>query len=162
MFDPEFRVRNQVGALLKVVLSSSDDERNLYHFKRIKEMLIDNIEKTFERDQKHSENSKILIDQKNDKRMHDTEGWKSLDTSMNCLKSLIEAICKKAFTIDLSEVLAVIMKSALHINRFVRDIAFQIINVLLDAAKDNIDAKDKEFYEVIVPLIPAGLNDIWP
>jgi len=94
--------------------------------------------------------------------MHDTEGWKSLDTSMNCLKSLIEAIGKKAFTIDLSEVLAVIMKSALHINRFVRDIAFQIINVLLDAAKDNIDAKDKEFYEVIVPLIPAGLNDIWP
>ena len=30
MFDPEFRVRNQVGALLKALLSRCDNETSLY------------------------------------------------------------------------------------------------------------------------------------
>jgi len=62
--------------------------------------------------------------------MHDTEGWKSLDTSMNCLKNLIEAIGKNIFDLDLSQILAIVTKSAQHMNRFVKEIAFQIIDVL--------------------------------
>ena len=69
--------------------------------------------------------------------MHDTEGWKSLDTSMNCLKSLIEAIGTNIMSIDLSQVLAIVEKTALHLNRFVKEIAFHIINVILEATREN-------------------------
>lgn len=44
MFDPEFRVRNQVGALLKAFLTSCDAEISLYQFSRLKDMLVLNIE----------------------------------------------------------------------------------------------------------------------
>lgn len=43
--------------------------------------------------------------------MHDTEGWKSLDTSINCLKSLIEAVGDNIFNFDIAEILVIIVKS---------------------------------------------------
>lgn len=43
MFDSEFRVRNQVGTLLKVVLSQCDAEVGLCNFIRLKDMLVANI-----------------------------------------------------------------------------------------------------------------------
>lgn len=52
--------------------------------------------------------------------MHDTEGWKSLDTSMNCLKNLIEAMGKSVVELDLSQILKVLINSSKHLNRFVR------------------------------------------
>lgn len=161
MFDPEFRVRNQVGALLKAFLSRCDNETRQYQFNRLKDMLVLNIDQTFERDQKQ-ENSKIEADQANDKKMHDTEGWKSLDTSMNCLKNLIEAIGKNIFDLDLSQILAIVIKSAQHLNRFVKEIAFQIIDVLFQAAKDNSSDKQMEIYQATVPLISDSLTDTWP
>jgi len=69
--------------------------------------------------------------------MHDTEGWKSLDTSMNCLKNLIEAMGKSVVELDLSQILKVLINSSKHLNRFVREIAFQMINVLFEALKEN-------------------------
>jgi hypothetical protein len=94
--------------------------------------------------------------------MHDTEGWKSLDTSLNCLKNLIEGIGKNILTLENSELLLIIVKSAQHINRFVRDIAFQIINVLFEAAKENSCDKKISIYEHLVPLISIALTDTWP
>lgn len=40
ILDSEFRVRNQVGTLLKVVLSQCDAEISLTHFKRLKDLLV--------------------------------------------------------------------------------------------------------------------------
>jgi hypothetical protein len=162
MFDSEFRVRNQVGTLLKVFLSQCDAEIRLGQFIRLKDILIENIEQTIVRDQQQQEISKIVADQKNEKKMHDTEGWKSLDTSMNCLRSLIEAIGKTILNIDISDVLAMINKSAQHLNRFVKEIAFQIINTLIEACKENTCDKTMQIYEITVPLISTGLTDIWP
>lgn len=44
--------------------------------------------------------------------MHDTEGWKSLDTSINCLKNLLEAVCEMSLDVDMQQVYAVVLKSA--------------------------------------------------
>ena len=49
LLDEEFRVRNQVGSLIKQIILS-DVERGLTHFERLKLMLLKNIEETFERD----------------------------------------------------------------------------------------------------------------
>jgi len=50
MFDPEFRVRNQVGAFMKTFLLRCDNETSQYQFNRLKDMLVLNIDQTFERD----------------------------------------------------------------------------------------------------------------
>ncbi len=94
--------------------------------------------------------------------MHDTEGWKSLDTSMNCLKNLIEAIGKSIFGVDLSQILEIVIKSAQHLNRFVKEIAFQIIDVLYQAVRNNSSDNQMEIYQATVPLISNGLTDTWP
>jgi hypothetical protein len=49
LLDEEFRVRNQVGSLIKQIILS-DVERGLTHFERLKLMLLKNIEENFERD----------------------------------------------------------------------------------------------------------------
>jgi flagellar assembly factor FliW len=49
LIDEEFRVRNQIGALVKNIIRS-DVERGLTHFEALKLMLLNNIEETFVRD----------------------------------------------------------------------------------------------------------------
>ena len=44
----------------------------------------------------------IKPDQDSGKTMHDTEGWKSLETSMRNLQCLIEAIGTHLYAFDLS------------------------------------------------------------
>jgi hypothetical protein len=92
-------------------LETAGDEIKLVQFAKLKDMLIENINKTFDRDEKQYDDSKIQTDQQNNKRMHDTEGWKSLDTSMNCLKSLVEALGDQISNVDLLEVFSVAQKS---------------------------------------------------
>ena len=59
--------------------------------------------------------------------MHDTEGWKSLETSMRNLYHIIDAIGVRLYTFDLDRVLNVIKKGVDHINRFVREISYFVI-----------------------------------
>ena len=56
--------------------------------------------------------------------MHDTEGWKSLDTSFNSLKHLLEVMGPKIFSFNLENVFEIISNASKHLNRFVREIAY--------------------------------------
>ena len=67
--------------------------------------------------------------------MHDTEGWKSLETSMRNLQDLLESIGTEIYQFDLSGVLQVIKKSIDHLNRFVREIAYFVIDAILKSSK---------------------------
>ena len=62
--------------------------------------------------------------------MHDTEGWKSLETSMRILQHIIEAVGNRLYKFDMSRVLAVVEKGVLHINRFVREISHFVIGAI--------------------------------
>lgn len=75
--------------------------------------------------------------------MHDTEGWKSLETSMRNLQSLLESIGTDIYRFDLSGVLAVIVKSIEHLNRFVRETAYLLINAIFITSK-GVLAKDQD------------------
>ena len=63
------------------------------HFNHLKDLLLQNIEETFRRDSLGSDASSSLKSKspeirpegKSGKTMHDTEGWKSLETSMRIL-----------------------------------------------------------------------------
>jgi hypothetical protein len=75
---------------------TSDVERALTHFEKLKLMLLKNIEETFERDGNEDASGQlrpqIKPDETSGKTMHDSEGWKTLETSMRNLQALLESV----------------------------------------------------------------------
>lgn len=67
--------------------------------------------------------------------MHDTEGWKSLETSMRILQNIIEAIGPALYDFDLERILACIIKGVDHINRFVREISYFVMHAIFETSK---------------------------
>lgn len=66
--------------------------------------------------------------------MHDSEGWKSLETSMRNLQNLIEGIGTHVYSFDLQKILKVIGQAIAHLNRFVREIAYFVVNAIFVAS----------------------------
>lgn len=62
--------------------------------------------------------------------MHDTEGWKSLETSMRLLQHMIQALGTDFLVFDFSDVIEILLKAASHLNRFVREITYFVIEEL--------------------------------
>lgn len=73
-------------------------------------------------------------DSQSGKTMHDSEGWKSLETSMRNLQNLIEAIGTHLYSFDLNIILDVIVRTIAHLNRFVREISYFVINAILETS----------------------------
>jgi len=106
------------------------------------------------------------------KMMHDTEGWKSLETSMRILQNIIEAIGVRLYDFDLDRILECIRKGRAHINRFVREISYFVINAVFQtSAKIMSDSEDGasspkiekflSFCDDLVPIVADGLSDNW-
>ena len=175
LVDSEFRVRNQLGPLLKEMISH-DQEKGAMHFAKLQETLLDNIEKTFTREPEGgvdaSADPKVLkqINVGSDgKTMHDTEGWKSLETSMRILQNIIEAIGTRLYEFQLDRILDCITKGVNHINRFVREISYFVINAIYVSSLHVFDEDTNaeyvqrftEFCPNLVPIIAQGLGDNW-
>jgi hypothetical protein len=108
-------------------------------------MLLTNIEHTFTREplggSDASANPNVLHEKKitpfaesGNKTMHDTEGWKSLETSMRIMQNIIEAIGTHLYQFELDRVLEVVTRGVDHINRFVREISYFVINAVYVAS----------------------------
>ena len=84
---------------------------------------------------------------------------------MRNLQCLIEAIGTNLYQFDLAGVLEVIHKSIKHLNRFVREIAYFVINAIFVTSKGVLDTDHKpkflEYCEEFVPLMTQGLADNW-
>ena len=59
----------------------------------------------------------------------------------------------------MEKVNAIVLKSVEHLNRFVREISYQIINVLLAIKRGN---KNDLNLEPFLFAVTKGLNDMWP
>jgi len=186
MTDPEFRVRNQIGPLLKELIAK-DQVKGAMHFERLKDMLLKNIEETFTREpeggvdasanpnvaSKTLEGGKQIQINKDEsgKTMHDTEGWKSLETSMRILQNIIEGIGVRLYDFNLDKILQAIIKGVDHINRFVREISYFVINAIFTTSalifKTGDDTKPehverfRSFCDDLLPIISKGLADNW-
>ena len=145
MIDCEFRVRNQLGLLLREMIAA-DPQKGAWHFDKLKDMLLDNIEATFTREPEGGVDAsadvalikgtnKVINKDETGKTMHDTEGWKSLETSMRILQNIIESIGNSLYDFDLSRVLNCIKKGVDHIDRFVREISYFVINAIFSTSK---------------------------
>jgi hypothetical protein len=96
--------------------------------------------------------------------MHDTEGWKSLETSMRLLQRLIEVLGTEFLNFDFREVIDVIMKAANHLNRFVREITYFVIEELFKISEKCDEENQKRFIEMcddLIPITAQGLADNW-
>jgi len=181
LVDSEFRVRNQSALLLKSIISSDRSNKGVAHFEKVKTMILTNILQTFERDTSGDASGNLsavlstgkvvnvrpLIgpDSQSGKTMHDSEGWKSLETSMRNLQNLIEAIGTHLYAFDLSVILQVIDRSIAHLNRFVREISYFVVNAIFETSlgiehTEHL-AQFNLFAEKLVPLVGRGLGDNW-
>lgn len=136
--------------LVKSIVSSDRSGRGIKYFDQIKDMILSNIQGTLERDTSGDASGSLaqtlpsgkvlsvrpLIgpDSQSGKTMHDSEGWKSLETSMRNLQNLIEAIGTHLYTSDLNVILDVVEKSIAHLNRFVREISYFVINAIFETS----------------------------
>ena len=78
---------------------------------------------------------------------------------------MIEAIGTHLYSFDLSIILEVIEKSIAHLNRFVREISYFVINAILETSV-GIETTEhvpqfNQFAEKLVPLVASGLGDNW-
>ena len=108
------------------------------------------------------------------KTMHDTEGWKSLETSMRILQHCIEAIGVRLYAFDMNRIIVCIQKGVKHINRFVREISYFVLNGIFVASKHVLEdegaqgeinrqhrATFRKVCEETVPIVVGGLGDNW-
>jgi hypothetical protein len=105
------------------------------------------------------------------KTKHDTEGWKSLETSMRILQHIIEAIGVRLYTFDLNRILKQIKKGVDHINRFVREISYFVMKGIFATSQKIFENNSEElkvhqvafraFCDDLVPILAQGLSDNW-
>lgn len=84
---------------------------------------------------------------------------------MRNLQNLIEAIGTHLYTSDLHVILDVVEKSIAHLNRFVREISYFVINAIFETSV-GIETTEylpqfNQFAEKLVPLVAKGLGDNW-
>ena len=180
LIDSEFRVRNEVGRLLREMILK-DQDKGAKHFESLRDRVLQNIEETFEREPEGgvdasadiSKVTKTINVDETGKTKHDTEGWKSLETSMRILQNIVEAMGSRLYDFDLDRVLNCIKKGVDHINRFVREISYFLINAVFLASasifSDQIgqqtdpkhEAAFRKFCKELVPIVAQGLADNW-
>eukprot|EP00466_Bigelowiella_natans_P003045 jgi/Bigna1/70759/fgenesh1_pg.13_\ len=90
--------------------------------------------------------------------MHDTEGWKSLETSFGVLKAIV-AGSGTAFSKHVDrEILQLIEKASSHTNRFVREIAYKTIaEIAMSCDLETL----KKLAKITCLLLAKGLSDNW-
>eukprot|EP00003_Mantamonas_plastica_P006393 TRINITY_DN1519_c1_g2_i1.p1 TRINITY_DN1519_c1_g2~~TRINITY_DN1519_c1_g2_i1.p1 ORF type:complete len:707 (+),score=256.45 TRINITY_DN1519_c1_g2_i1:1841-3961(+) len=100
----------------------------------------------------------FLMTEKNTDLMHDTEGWKCLETSLKALQSILRGLDKLASDEIDVEMLDVVFAAIVHSNRFVRE-----IGLFTTATICHICTVDKLLEEAdsLIDLLSKGLSDNW-
>lgn len=157
---------------MEVLIKQVGQEERAVIYQELSALLFKDIQDTFERDPMGSDASgkEYLEDSKKPSTVkkgpdgqHDTEGWKSLETSMRILQKLIEALGKQFLDFDYTQVIEILLKSANHLNRFVREITYFVIKALYDISLVCGDQEDIfiGLCEKLIPITANGLADNW-
>jgi len=84
---------------------------------------------------------------------------------MRTLQNIIEGIGTNLYQFNLDKVLAVIEKAIAHLNRFVREISYFVINAIFETSVGVQDTEHwacfQAFCEKLVPLVSFGVSDNW-
>ena len=88
-----------------------------------------NIQETLNRETDNATYTQIKFTQTDDSQllMPEYEGWRSLESSLRSLQSIIQAMGQETLVSDLTKVVQLLQQSSQNINRFVREITFHVI-----------------------------------
>ncbi len=172
IIDPEFRVRIAVGLVLKTLVK----REGVKIYEMFRAPLLKSIEACFvraadkaEEDLGQPKNQEVYYDNpstkeapgapiKDPRKLHDSEGWQHLETSMRILQKVAEG-AELSFVPFLDEELfSVIERATKHLNRFVREIGLSLCTTIFQVS----DLKAiKNIGPRFAPLIARGLADNW-
>ncbi|VEL11690.1 unnamed protein product [Protopolystoma xenopodis] len=164
--NPEFRVRIAAGDLMGIMCSKTGEHLFRYFLPSVKKGISENLERSSEcqigppSDLPKEIKEKISI-------LHDTAGWKHLETWMKCLQSLIAGLGPERFKqIQDPELLDIIFKAVAHTNRFVRETGYDLLQIHTEnlgyhGSNKNCVSKGESDFIRISKQISAGLSDNW-
>lgn len=166
MEDKEFRVRKALGPALGS-LARLDGTLVL---SKMRGPLVENIKANLERspsaDEKLVGSTRYSHEAKGEM-MHDTEGWRSLDTSVGSFATVLsEAVFSSpsdaVAQID-EELVGLIEVLALHTNRFVREITFILIEAVFTMARSDKAEQTLQEKQLgrLLQIVSEGLADNW-
>lgn len=162
LLDEEYRVRKSVAGVLRECCKRN----GLATYDMLQEQVLGNIRKTFARAPDSGEATSVEGNAAVPSApvapptfLHDTEGWRTLETSMGALEAMMQG-CGATFSprVD-AEMLGLLAECARHTNRFVREYAFF-------AYKDVFSVCDEEAFlsrvaPTTVAVIAKGVRDNW-
>lgn len=160
----EFRVRISAGDLLGTLCH----EVNINIYKQCEEVLIGSIRNNLVRNQSTAaEDESTEPDDPNDASnygkniFHETAGWKSLETSMKGLQSIIEGCGKDFLNFMNLDVLNLIFETLKHDNRFVRETGYYLCASLAHYGVCSNPSSNKEMADMLASNLRIGLADNW-
>ncbi len=95
--------------------------------------------------------------------LHDTAGWRSLETSMKCLQRMVEG-CGADFLPQMDEDIFDLLSLTLdHMNRFVRETGFYLLSALIECGSAGGRENNKILTSraLIGDWLAKGLGDNW-
>ena len=151
----EFRVRILAGEVLGKICEVVDTA----FYKKCEPVLMESIKHHLRRDVTNlSEN---LTHKTAQDIFHDTAGWKSLETSMKALQSVVEGCGLHFFSYMNKELLCLIFESLKHTNRFVRETAYYLCASIVRFGVLSQENCDKELASQLCESLRKGLSDNW-
>uniref|UniRef100_A0A7S0ZFN8 TOG domain-containing protein n=1 Tax=Timspurckia oligopyrenoides TaxID=708627 RepID=A0A7S0ZFN8_9RHOD len=99
--------------------------------------------------------------------LHDTEGWRNLETSLSATRRVLEACGSDVIQRDdiQSRLLSLALRAREHTNRFVRETSLFVLTALIVGAHKHDEIAETSllfwFAEKIVSSVAVGLDDNW-
>lgn len=154
LVDTEYRVRKAVAPVLKECCSRD----GLSVFDSLSGVVLGDIRDKFRRTLEEKEEDPNLPPAP-PSFLPDTEGWRSLETSMSALESMMQG-CGAAFTPRIDRaMLDLLAECSRHTNRFVREYAYFALKNAFDVCSQ--DAFLESVAPLTVGLVQAGIRDNW-
>jgi len=153
--DPEFRVRIIAGELIGSLCKVVDPDIYL----KCESILIASIRDNLTRDIPADSVTNGVKDAK--EIFHDTAGWKSLETNMKGLQSIIEG-CEEHFLRFVNmTLLDLIFETLKHTNRFVRETGYYLCSSLARYGVSSKDGSKIDIANRLADHLRVGLADNW-
>eukprot|EP00406_Dinophysis_acuminata_P017644 CAMPEP_0179335768 /NCGR_PEP_ID=MMETSP0797-20121207/66672_1 /TAXON_ID=47934 /ORGANISM="Dinophysis acuminata, Strain DAEP01" /LENGTH=664 /DNA_ID=CAMNT_0021049183 /DNA_START=1 /DNA_END=1995 /DNA_ORIENTATION=- len=154
LVDAEYRVRKAVAEVLRECCR----HEGLAVYDRMKDTVLSDISDKFKRTEEAAEEEPEAPPAP-PKFLPDTEGWRSLETSMGALEAMMQG-CGTGFTSRISGVMLDLMADcSKHTNRFVREYAYFALKNIFDVC--DAAAFAEKVAPMTVGLVGCGIRDNW-
>lgn len=164
LLDPEYRVRKAVSAVLRECCQRD----GLPIYDKMGKIVLDDIRDKFKRPEEEPKEQRLQELQGSATGypeaaapvfLHDTEGWRSLETSMGALEAMMQG-CGEAFTPRIDEAMLDLMQEcSRHTNRFVREYNYFALKNVYDVCDHDA------FLALVAPktvkVLANGIKDNW-